>query len=136
HVDQSLRGRSRGRDGFDRRRPRPRLPDRPLRAHGPAGRWGADCGLTAEDEAGSAHRACARGGRGDRTRGGGLIMGNTFHQLDDLVLQLKGLVLVRKLREQRGADTDELTMYGTEIERVRDRLAELVQAGRADHAAA
>jgi len=63
-------------------------------------------------------------------------MGNTFHQLDDLVLQLKGLVLVRKLREQRGADTDELTMYGAEIERVRDRLAELVQAGRADQAAA
>ena len=63
-------------------------------------------------------------------------MGNTFHQLDDLVLQLKGLVLVRKLREQRGADTDELTMYGTDIERVRDRLAELVQAGRADQAAA
>ena len=58
-------------------------------------------------------------------------MGNTFHQLDDLVLQLKGLVLVRKLREQRGADSEELTMYGTEIERVRDRLAELVQAGRA-----
>jgi len=63
-------------------------------------------------------------------------MGNTFHQLDDLVLQLKGLVLVRKLREQRGADTEELTMYGTEIEQVRDRLAELVQAGRADQAAA
>ena len=58
-------------------------------------------------------------------------MGNNFHQLDDLVLQLKGLVLVRKLREQRGADTEELTMYGAEIERVRDRLAELVQAGRA-----
>ena len=58
-------------------------------------------------------------------------MGNTFHQLDDLVLQLKGLVLVRKLREQRGADSEELTMYGTEIERVRARLAELVQAGRA-----
>ena len=63
-------------------------------------------------------------------------MGNTFHQLDDLVLQLKGLVLVRKLREQRGADTEELTMYGTEIEQVRDRLAELVQAGRTDQAAA
>ena len=58
-------------------------------------------------------------------------MGNTFHQLDDLVLQLKGLVLVRKLREQRGADTEELTMYGTEIQRVRDRLAELMQTGHA-----
>ena len=45
-------------------------------------------------------------------------MGNTFHHLDDLVLQLKGLVLLRKLREQRGADSEQLTMYGTEIERV------------------
>ena len=63
-------------------------------------------------------------------------MGNSFHQLDDLVLQLKGLVLVRKFREQRGADPDELTMYGAEIDRVRDRLAELVQTGRTDQAAA
>jgi len=63
-------------------------------------------------------------------------VGNTFHQLDDLVLQLKGLVLVRKFREQRGADPDELTMYGAEIDRVRDRLAELVQTGRTNQAAA
>ena len=63
-------------------------------------------------------------------------MGNNFHQLDDLVLQLKGLVLVRKVREQRGADTEELTMYGAEIDRVRDRLAELMQTGRTDQAAA
>ncbi len=63
-------------------------------------------------------------------------MGNSFHQLDDLVLQLKGLVLVRKFREQRGADPDELTMYGAEIDRVRDRLAELVQTGRTNQAAA
>ena len=59
-----------------------------------------------------------------------------FRQLDDLVVQLKGLVLVRKVREQRGADTEELTMYGAEIDRVRDRLAELMQTGRTDQAAA
>ena len=63
-------------------------------------------------------------------------MGNNFHQLDDLVLQLKGLVLVRRVQEQRGADVEELTMYGEEIERVRDRLAELVQTGRTDRVAA
>jgi hypothetical protein len=63
-------------------------------------------------------------------------MGGNFHQLDDLVLQLKGLVLVRKLREQRGADNEELTMYGAEIERVRERLAGLMKGGRADQAAA
>ena len=54
-----------------------------------------------------------------------------FHELDDLVLHLKGLVLVRRLREQRGADADELTMYRTEIDRVRERLASLV-SGRKD----
>jgi len=52
-----------------------------------------------------------------------------FRELDDLVLHLKGLVLVRKVQETRGAGDDELHMYGVEIERVRDRLAELVRAG-------
>jgi hypothetical protein len=50
-----------------------------------------------------------------------------FEELDDLVLHLKGLVLVRRLREQHGADADELYMYGAEIERVRDQLASLVR---------
>jgi hypothetical protein len=45
-----------------------------------------------------------------------------FRKLDDLVLQLKGLVLVRRIREQRGADEDELVMYGAEIARVRSKL--------------
>jgi hypothetical protein len=52
---------------------------------------------------------------------------STFRELDDLVLHLKGLVLVRRLREQRGADEDELQMYRTEIERVRDQLASIVK---------
>jgi hypothetical protein len=47
----------------------------------------------------------------------------TFRELDDLVLHLKGLVLVRKLRERDGADEAELELYGAEIERVRERLA-------------
>jgi len=51
-----------------------------------------------------------------------------FRDLDDLVLHLKGLVLVRGVREERGADADELAMYGEEIDRVRDRLADLVRA--------
>jgi hypothetical protein len=52
-----------------------------------------------------------------------------FRQLDDLVLHLKGLVLVRRLRERRGADEGELLMYGAEIERVRSRLARLARNG-------
>ena len=51
-----------------------------------------------------------------------------FGELDDLVLRLKGLVLVQDLRERRGADADELAMYGLEIDRVRDRLARIVRA--------
>jgi hypothetical protein len=46
-----------------------------------------------------------------------------FRKLDDLVLQLKGLVLVRRIREQHGADEGELLMYGAEIDRVRSKLA-------------
>ncbi len=53
-----------------------------------------------------------------------------FNELDDLVLQLKGLVLVRGLREQRGAEAGELAMYGAEIDRVRQRLADLVKTAQ------
>ena len=53
--------------------------------------------------------------------------GTKFHELDDLVLHLKGLVLVRRLREQRGAAADELLMYRKEIDRVREELANLVK---------
>jgi hypothetical protein len=52
-----------------------------------------------------------------------------FGELNDLVLQLKGLVLVRELQEQRGAEPGELGMYDAEIERVRDRLAAAVREG-------
>jgi hypothetical protein len=60
----------------------------------------------------------------------------TFRRLDDLVLDLKGLVLVRKLRERNGAEPAELAMYGAEIERVRERLAAFVKAGGAPVTAA
>jgi hypothetical protein len=63
-------------------------------------------------------------------------IGGGFRELDDLVLQLKGLVLVQKLRRQRGADADELVMYRTAIDSARDRLAALVLAGNGEPAAA
>ena len=59
----------------------------------------------------------------------------SFRELDDLVLHLKGLVLVRKLRERNGAEPSELAMYGAEIERVRERLADFVKRGEAAQAA-
>lgn len=59
-----------------------------------------------------------------------------FHELDDLVLQLKGLVLVRKLREQRGARDAELAMFEAEIDRVRERLASIARTDGLDRAPA
>jgi hypothetical protein len=64
------------------------------------------------------------------------MMDNRFRNLDDLVLHLKGLVLVRELRARRGADDGELLMYGTEIDRVRGQLASLVRTDVRDQAAA
>jgi hypothetical protein len=51
-----------------------------------------------------------------------------FRELDDLVLHLKGLVLVQGVRERGGADDDELAMYGVEIDRVRQQLADFVRS--------
>jgi hypothetical protein len=59
-------------------------------------------------------------------------LGDGFRKLDDLVLHLKGLVLVRELRERRGADEGELLMYGVEIDRVRSRLARLARVADYD----
>jgi hypothetical protein len=52
-----------------------------------------------------------------------------FRELDDLVLHLKGVVLVNGLRARNGADETELAMYREEIHRLRDELAMLVKCG-------
>jgi hypothetical protein len=49
-------------------------------------------------------------------------------EVDDLVLQLKGLVHVRALLESRGASAAELAEHSEEIERVRGELARLAPA--------
>jgi hypothetical protein len=55
-------------------------------------------------------------------------------RLDDLVLQLKGLVHVRALLETHGASGAELDAHSDEIARVRAELARFVKAtaGRED----
>ena len=58
-------------------------------------------------------------------------LGDRFRELDDLVLELKGLVLVRGLRERSGADDGEIVMYSAEIDRVRSQLARLARMGAA-----
>jgi hypothetical protein len=50
-------------------------------------------------------------------------MEHGFRELDDVALHLSGLMMVRQLRKERGADSDELRMYSEEIERVRSGLA-------------
>ena len=56
-------------------------------------------------------------------------------ELNDRVLQLKGLVLVRALLENRGASATELAAHSKEIARVRAELAQLVNT-RTERAAA
>jgi hypothetical protein len=49
-------------------------------------------------------------------------------ELEDLVLQLKGLVHVRALLETRGASAADLEAHSEEIDRVRGELARLAPA--------
>ena len=51
-----------------------------------------------------------------------------FRQVNELLLHLRGLVLVRELLAERGASLGDLQEHSDEIERVRDRLARLVRS--------
>ena len=59
-----------------------------------------------------------------------------FREVDDLLLSLKGLVLVRALLAERGASVAELREHGDEIERLRARLALVVREGGGAYSAA
>jgi hypothetical protein len=50
------------------------------------------------------------------------------HTIDDLLLQARGLVLVREVLAQRGASRDELDAHTHELERVRRRLAKAIRS--------
>jgi hypothetical protein len=52
-----------------------------------------------------------------------------FGEVDERLLHLKGLILVRGLLEHRGASEAELREHSDEIARVRAELAQLVQTG-------
>ena len=51
------------------------------------------------------------------------LLGN---EIDDLLLQARGLLLVRDLLIERGASEHEIEAHTTELDRVRGRLAELI----------
>jgi len=48
------------------------------------------------------------------------------HSIDDLLLQARGLVLVREVLAQRGASREELDAHTRELERVRRTLARAI----------
>jgi hypothetical protein len=48
------------------------------------------------------------------------------HEVDDLLLRARGLVLVRELLAKRGATRDELDAHTAELERVRSQLIETI----------
>jgi hypothetical protein len=50
------------------------------------------------------------------------------HEINDLLTQLKGLVLVQPILEARGVSAEELRRHTDEIDRVRAQLAELVRS--------
>ena len=56
------------------------------------------------------------------------------HEIDDLLLGLRGLVLVGDLLAERGASAAEISAHAEEADRMRAQLAELI-AGRAAAAA-
>jgi len=57
------------------------------------------------------------------------------HEIEDLLLHLRGLVFVRAILEQRGAPETELARHATEIARVRGDLARTARFGALDQAA-
>jgi hypothetical protein len=50
------------------------------------------------------------------------------HEINDVLTQLKGLVLVQPILETRGVSNEELERHTGEIDRVRARLADLVRS--------
>ena len=47
------------------------------------------------------------------------------HEIDDLLLHIRGLVLVREILKQRGASAAELQAHTEELERLKDQLAQV-----------
>jgi hypothetical protein len=46
-------------------------------------------------------------------------------EIDDLLLHIRGLVLVREILEQRGASEAELEAHTAELERLKEQFAQL-----------
>lgn len=55
------------------------------------------------------------------------------HEIDDLLLHARGLVLVRDLLAQRGATRSEIEAHTNELERVRAQLAARIRGSEDEH---
>src|SRR5204863_4462550 len=94
--------------------------DRFLRARGVRSGW--------RGRGGCARRVESRGAGGSRsdgrarTRGAGCMR---TRDIDDLLLHIRGLVLVREILRQRGASPAELDAHTAELARLEDQLTEL-----------
>jgi len=64
----------------------------------------------------------------NRLDGDGAIL--VSREIDDLLLQVRGLVLVRPILSKRGATDHELDVHANELERLRRRLADLIRGQR------
>lgn len=62
---------------------------------------------------------------------------NDWHrdEIDELLLRIKGLVFARAILEERGVEEAVLRQHSHELERLRERLAEVVQRDGFDAAA-
>lgn len=56
-------------------------------------------------------------------------------EIDELLLRIKGLVFARAILEERGVGAAALEEHGREIDRLRERLAQVVQRDGFDAAA-
>ena len=56
-------------------------------------------------------------------------------EIDELLLRIKGLVYARAILEERGVDSGVLADHSRELERLRERLADVVQRDGFDAAA-
>jgi hypothetical protein len=55
------------------------------------------------------------------------------HEIDDLLLRARGLVLVRDLLAARGASQAEVEAHTAELERVRAQLADTIRGSDHQH---
>jgi hypothetical protein len=55
------------------------------------------------------------------------------HEIDDLLLRARGLVLVRDLLAERGATRTEVEAHSDELERVRAQLADMIRGSEEAH---